>query len=190
MIEYNRRQVPTIVQASAQAVSWCAQLFVSACEHADTIPYSDQHTATLIMSSLSWLQHMFCCIRQSILIYCQYFWHIFSNVFFVDPAIVGQQISALCSVTSFPSKCIWLIMPFNNLHLKKLHHHFLQFFETFGWYFLKLALVGIVVLCWWPKAISLPVMEVIASAGRHGRQDGLEDSKVSLIYRLKALSCE
>ena len=35
-----------------------------------------------------------------------------------------------------------------------------------------------------------PVTEVMASEGRHGRQDGLEDLKVSLIRRLKVLSCE
>ena len=35
-----------------------------------------------------------------------------------------------------------------------------------------------------------PVIEAMASAGRHGRQDGLEDLKVSLICRLKVLSCE
>ena len=36
----------------------------------------------------------------------------------------------------------------------------------------------------------LPVMEAMASAGGHGRQDGLEDLKVSLIRRIKLLSCE
>ena len=32
-----------IVQARAEAVSWCAQLIVTACERAIPILYSDQH---------------------------------------------------------------------------------------------------------------------------------------------------
>ena len=76
MIKNYNRQALTIVQAHAKAVSWCAQLFISACERADIILYSDQHAITLLLESLSWFQHTFCCISQSIVIYCQYFWRI------------------------------------------------------------------------------------------------------------------
>ena len=95
--------------------------------------------------------------------------------------------SALCSATGFPSRCIQLQTPLRNHQFKK---HFLQLFWTFRFSFLKLASVSIVVLCWWLKAIALPVTEAVASAGKHGRQDGLEDLKVSLIRRIKFLSCE
>ena len=59
MIEYNCRQAFTIILAHAEAVSWSTQLFVSACERADTILYSDQHAVALLVASLSWLQHIF-----------------------------------------------------------------------------------------------------------------------------------
>ena len=48
MIEYNCRQAPTIIQVYAEAVFWCAQLFGSACEHAETILYSNKHAVTLL----------------------------------------------------------------------------------------------------------------------------------------------
>ena len=54
MIENHHRQAPTIIQACAEAGSWCAQLFISACERADTIPYSDQHTVALLTALSSW----------------------------------------------------------------------------------------------------------------------------------------
>ena len=93
MIEYHRRQVPLIIQTRAEAVFWYAQLAISVCERADTIPYSDQHTVALLISSLSWSQHTFFCIRQSVLIRCQHFWRIFFNVFFIDQAIVGHIVT-------------------------------------------------------------------------------------------------
>ena len=98
--------------------------------------------------------------------------------------------SALCIAAGFLSKCVQLQMLFYFLHCEILTLCFLQIFWTFGSSCWKLASIGIVVLCWWPKAIELPVTEQIASAGRHQRQDGLEDLKVSLICRLKVLFCE
>ena len=53
MIEYNQKQVLTIILTCAEAVSWCTQLVRSACEHADTILYSDQCAVTLLISLLS-----------------------------------------------------------------------------------------------------------------------------------------
>ena len=53
-IEYNRRQALMIILAHTEAVSWCIQLFVSACERADTILYSYQHAVSLPMALLSW----------------------------------------------------------------------------------------------------------------------------------------
>ena len=93
MIENHHRQALKIIQAHIEAVSWCPQLFVSACERADPILYSDQHTVALLMASLSWKQHTFCCIGQIVLIGCQYFWCIFFDVFFCDPAIMGHILS-------------------------------------------------------------------------------------------------
>ena len=48
-----------ILQACAKVISWCAQLIVSACEHVDTIPYSDQHAVALLIALSSWTQHTF-----------------------------------------------------------------------------------------------------------------------------------
>ena len=59
MIENNRRQAPTIKQAYTVAVSYCAQLIISAGEHAGIIPYSDQHAVALLMLLSSWMQHTF-----------------------------------------------------------------------------------------------------------------------------------
>ena len=59
MIEYNCRQAPTIVQALADALSWYAQLFVSACERAETIAYLDHHAVALLRESPYWSQHTF-----------------------------------------------------------------------------------------------------------------------------------
>ena len=93
MIEYNCKQALTIVVSHADAVFWYAQLIISACEHAETILYSDQHTITLLRLSLSWWQHIFCCIFQSVAIRCQHFWHILIDFFFSDPAIMGHIIT-------------------------------------------------------------------------------------------------
>ena len=79
-----------IVQVHTEAVSWCSQLLGSACERADIILYSDQHAVALLISLLSWIQHMFFCICQSISIGCQHFWRILFDFFFVDPAIVDH----------------------------------------------------------------------------------------------------
>ena len=81
-----------IVQVRAEAVSWFAQLLGSAREHANIIPYADQHTGALLMPLLSWIQHTFCCICQSVSIGCQHFWRMFFDFFFSDPAIVGHII--------------------------------------------------------------------------------------------------
>ena len=86
----HHRQVLIIIQAYAEEVFWCIKLVISACKSVDIILYSDQHAATLLMASLSWIPHMFQCICQSVVIYCQYFWHIFFNFFFCNPAIMSH----------------------------------------------------------------------------------------------------
>ena len=54
-IEHNCRQVLPIILEHAEPVSWCTQLVISTCEHADIIPYSDQHIVALLISPLTWL---------------------------------------------------------------------------------------------------------------------------------------
>ena len=123
-----------IVLAHAKAVSWCTQLVISACKHADTILYSEQHAVTLLMASLSWLQHMFCCICQSIAICCQYFWRIFFNLFFCDPAIVGHivpqpmhfAVQLVFFQNAFNFKCL-----FTCIIIKFLMFPFFFFFRFF-----------------------------------------------------------
>ena len=127
---------------------WCAQLLGSACECAGTIPYSDQHAVTLLISSLSWMQHTFFCICQSVSIGCQHFWRIFFDFFFVDPAIMGHIVT---QPAHFIMRLVFLQNAFDFKHLFKIFITKLQIFFFFFWFFcssfVKLASVGIAVLC-------------------------------------------
>ena len=118
--------MPTIIQVCAKVVSWYAQLFISACECADTILYLDQHMVALLMSSFSWSQHIFFCICQSVSIGCKNFWRIFFDVFFCDLATMDHIIP---QPVHFVAWLIFFQDAFNYKHLFTIFS-----LKTFSWF--------------------------------------------------------
>ena len=110
MIEYNHRQVLTIILKHAKVVFWYTQLIIRVFGRVETILYSDQHVIALLRASLSRFQHTFSCICQSVLI--------------------------IYSATDFLFKCIQLRLPLYFFFSKIFYLHlFLLLLDFLGFFF-------------------------------------------------------